>query len=69
MENLVRLRILSMNVFSFIFFAWSNSNSTISDLKHHLQTFKFLGNEDSDTVDNVIASTCRSCVLSIYTVN
>ena len=28
--------------------------------------FKFNGNKDSDAVDNVaIASTCRSCILSI----
>ena len=35
MENLVRLRILSMDVSNFIFFAQSNSNSVISDLKYH----------------------------------
>ena len=35
MENSVRLLILSMNVFNFILFFYSNSNSTISDLKYH----------------------------------
>ena len=53
MENLVRLHILSMNAFNFIF----NSNSAISDLKSLAATFTFLGNEDSENVDNVITST------------
>ena len=36
----------------------------------NLNFFKFLGNEDCDTVDNVaIASRYRSFILYIYTVN
>ena len=35
MENFVRLRILSVNVFNFVLFVQSNSNSAISDLKYH----------------------------------
>ena len=34
MENLERLCILSMNVFNFILFVQSNSNSAISDLRY-----------------------------------
>ena len=69
MENLVRLRILSMNIFNFIFvrvikFKFCNIQFEVP------LAFKFLGNEDSEMVDNVVvASTCRSCTLPIYTVN
>ena len=67
-ENLVRLGILSMNVFNFILFMQSNSNSAVSDLKYH--SHEHLNFSEMKTVDDVvIASTCRSCILSIYTIN
>ena len=79
METLVKLRILSI-MFSILscscnqYLIGSITRTNLLEFNHCKLTFKllcdFLGNEDSDTIDNVvIGSNYRSCILYIYTVN